>query len=93
MTIERIAGCHKGSDTQVLIDYDIVSFYCCSQLLPSDVEAAAMISLLLLIISLLATTTDNLFVPVLEQLSENMGLSKEVAGVTLHALGEGMPDL
>ena len=52
-----------------------------------------MISFLLLIIILLATTTDNLFVPVLEQLSENMGLSKEVAGVTLHALGEGMPDL
>ena len=52
-----------------------------------------MISLLLLIISLLATTTDNLFVPVLEQLSENMGLSKEVAGVTLPALGKGMPDL
>ena len=81
----------KSSDTQVFFDY--VSFYCCSQLLPSPVEAAAMNSLLLLIISLLATTTDNLFVPVLEQLPENMGLSEEVAGVTLLALGKGMPDL
>ena len=93
MTIKRIAGCHKGSDAQVLIDYDIVSVYCCSQLLPLNVKAAAMISLLLLIISLLATTADNLFVPLLEQLSENMGLSEEVAGVTLLALGKGMPDL
>ena len=53
-------------------------------------KAAAMIIWLLLIISLLATTADNLFVPLLEQLSKNLGLSVEVAGVTLLALANGM---
>ena len=52
-----------------------------------------MIGLLLLIIEPARDHDDNLFVLVLEQLSENTVLSKEVAGVTLHALGKGMPDL
>ena len=68
----------------------LASFYYCSQPLPSYVKAAAMIIWLLLIISLRAATANNLFVPLLEELSENMGLSKEVAEVTLLSLANGI---
>jgi sodium/potassium/calcium exchanger 6 len=48
---------------------------------------------LLLIISLLATTADNFFVPQLETLSDYLKLSPDVAGITLLAIGNGAPDV
>ena len=48
---------------------------------------------LLLLISLLASTADLFFVPQLDALSRDLKLSEDVAGVTLLALGNGMPDV
>lgn len=48
---------------------------------------------LCLLISLLATTADNFFVPQLQVMSDKLRLRPEVAGVTLLALGNGAPDV
>lgn len=48
---------------------------------------------LCLLISLLATTADNFFVPQLQVMSDKLHLRPEVAGVTLLALGNGAPDV
>lgn len=42
---------------------------------------------------MLASTADDYFVPQLNALSERLGLQEDVAGVTLLALGNGMPDV
>ncbi|CAE7938386.1 Slc8b1 [Symbiodinium sp. KB8] len=84
--------CSAGdSDSQALFDY--MSFYACSELLPSPVKAALLLLWLFLLISLLASTADDYFVPQLEALSHCLGLEEDVAGVTLLALGNGMPDV
>jgi len=86
------ANCeHPESDSQALFNY--VTYYYCSQMFPNAIKAVGMVFWLLTVISLLASTADNFFVPALEKLSEDLGLSEEVAGVTLLALGNGMPDL
>lgn len=48
---------------------------------------------LLYLISLLATTADNFFVPPLNLLSEKLRLSPSIAGITLLAIGNGAPDV
>jgi hypothetical protein len=45
------------------------------------------------VLSLLATTADNFFIPQLETLSKYLKLSPDVAGITLLALGNGAPDV
>lgn len=52
-----------------------------------------LIPWLCLLISLLATTADNFFVPQLQVMSDKLRLRPEVAGVTLLALGNGAPDV
>ncbi|CAE7207704.1 CCX3 [Symbiodinium natans] len=84
--------CDGGdSDSQALFDY--MSFYACSELLPSPVKAVLLLLWLGLLIGLLASTADDYFVPQLEALSHCLGLQEDVAGVTLLALGNGMPDV
>jgi len=65
----------------------------CSEVLPQPLKMVLLLIWLVLVISLLATTADLFFVPQLEALSDSLGLSEEVAGVTLLALGNGMPDV
>ena len=48
---------------------------------------------LLYLISLLATTARNFFLPPLDVLSEKLRLSPGIAGITLLALGNGAPDI
>jgi sodium/potassium/calcium exchanger 6 len=73
--------------------FDYVAFYECAGVMPKPVKGAILIAWLVLLISLLGSTADAFFVPLLEELSERMSLSEEVAGVTLLALGNGMPDI
>ncbi|CAK9014242.1 unnamed protein product [Durusdinium trenchii] len=85
--------CELGTagDSQALFDY--MSFYSCSELLPGAVKVCFLLLWLALLISMLASTADDYFVPQLEALSERLGLEEDVAGVTLLALGNGMPDV
>lgn len=85
--------CELGDagESQALFDY--MSFYSCSALLPRAVKAVFLLLWLALLISMLASTADDYFVPQLEALSERLGLQEDVAGVTLLALGNGMPDV
>lgn len=80
-----------GEDSPSLLDY--ASFYSCSSILPDLLKTFFLLVWLLLMISLLATTADSFFVPQLEALSHELGLAEDVAGVTLLALGNGMPDV
>lgn len=79
------------SDASALFDY--VAFYYCSPLLPDFVKTLGLVLWLLVVFMLLSSTADLFFVPTLEKLSNDMGLSEEVAGITLLALGNGMPDV
>jgi len=81
----------EAGESQALFDY--MSFYSCSALLPRAVKAIFLLLWLALLISMLASTADDYFVPQLEALSERLGLQEDVAGVTLLALGNGMPDV
>jgi sodium/potassium/calcium exchanger 6 len=70
-----------------------MKFHYCNM---SKVPVISFILLLLwlvLVISLLATTADNFFVPQLETLSDYLKLSPDVAGITLLAIGNGAPDV
>lgn len=80
-----------GEASMALFDY--TSFYSCSSILPPVLKLFLLVAWLLVIISLLASTADNFFVPQLDALSHELGLSEDVAGVTLLALGNGMPDV
>eukprot|EP00927_Polykrikos_kofoidii_P017544 TRINITY_DN18010_c0_g1_i4.p1 TRINITY_DN18010_c0_g1~~TRINITY_DN18010_c0_g1_i4.p1 ORF type:complete len:561 (+),score=76.09 TRINITY_DN18010_c0_g1_i4:69-1751(+) len=73
--------------------FDYVSFYACAETLPVAVRTCLLIFWLLLLISLLASTADLFFVPQLDALSQDLRLSEDVAGVTLLAFGNGMPDV
>eukprot|EP00933_Yihiella_yeosuensis_P036869 TRINITY_DN30681_c0_g1_i1.p1 TRINITY_DN30681_c0_g1~~TRINITY_DN30681_c0_g1_i1.p1 ORF type:complete len:567 (+),score=49.72 TRINITY_DN30681_c0_g1_i1:108-1808(+) len=79
------------ADSQALFDY--MTFYACSELLSQPIKALLLLVWLGLIISLLASTADDYFVPQLEELSQRFHLAEDVAGVTLLALGNGMPDV
>ncbi|CAJ1426405.1 unnamed protein product [Effrenium voratum] len=83
--------CVLAADSQALVDY--MSFYSCCELLPRAAKACLLLLWLALLISMLASTADDYFVPQLEALSERLGLQEDVAGVTLLALGNGMPDV
>jgi len=52
-----------------------------------------MVVELVLLFTLLGSTADSFFSPVLEQISEDMGLPPRFAGVTFLALGNGAPDV
>ena len=67
--------------------------YCVLGAWPTFAVVAALALWLSLLISLLATTADNFFVPQLETLSMYLDLSPDVAGITLLALGNGAPDV
>jgi len=56
------------------------------------VQVAYFIWLMYLFIAL-GMTADAFFVPILTRISDLLGLSEEVAGVTLVALGNGAPDI
>lgn len=79
------------SKAEALFDYS--EFYSCSEVLPQPLKMVLLLVWLLLVLSLLATTADLFFVPQLEALSCSLGLPEDVAGVTLLALGNGMPDV
>lgn len=79
-----------STDAQALFDY--MSFYSCSEL-PTALKSLLLLLWLALLISLLASTADDYFVPQLERLSCKLRLPEDVAGVTLLALGNGMPDV
>eukprot|EP00403_Amphidinium_massartii_P045511 CAMPEP_0178464644 /NCGR_PEP_ID=MMETSP0689_2-20121128/50948_1 /TAXON_ID=160604 /ORGANISM="Amphidinium massartii, Strain CS-259" /LENGTH=508 /DNA_ID=CAMNT_0020091551 /DNA_START=142 /DNA_END=1668 /DNA_ORIENTATION=+ len=74
-----------------LMDYP--SYYHCVEGPPVILKAVLLMMWLGMMISLLASTADNFFVPQLETMSERLHLSEDVAGVTLLALGNGMPDV
>jgi len=76
--------CHSEG----LIDY-MSLYYCHSKV----AGVVVMVAMLFYTLSLLATTADNYFVPVLETLSKILHLKEDVAGVTLIALGNGAPDV
>jgi len=76
--------CHSDG----LIDY-MSLYYCQSKV----IGVVVMLVMLFYTLSLLATTADNHFVPVLETLSQILHLKEDVAGVTLIALGNGAPDV
>ena len=81
-------------DEAGLIDYQ--QLYWCQTSSTRQVFVLILISFqLLYLISLLASTADNFFVVQLKQLSSPsiFNLSKDVAGVTLLALGNGAPDI
>jgi len=60
----------------------------------SVAPAVSLLVLWLLILFLaLGTVADNFFCPCLASMSDTLGLSQNVAGVTLLALGNGAPDL
>ncbi|CAE8741006.1 unnamed protein product, partial [Polarella glacialis] len=80
-----------GSDAEALFDY--MSFFSCAEVLPQALKAVLLLVWLILLISLLASTADFFFVPQLEQLALDLRLTEDVAGVTLLALGNGMPDV
>jgi len=78
-------------DSQALFDY--MEFYDCEDSLPLAVKCLLLLVWFGLLISLMATTADNFFIPQLEKLSAKLKLSEDMAGVTLLALGNGMPDV
>ncbi|CAK0856210.1 unnamed protein product [Prorocentrum cordatum] len=90
-TWARRESCSSESKAEALFDYS--EFYSCSEILPQPLKMVLLLIWLLLVLSLLATTADLFFVPQLEALSCRLGLSEDVAGVTLLALGNGMPDV
>jgi sodium/potassium/calcium exchanger 6 len=79
------------ADAQALFDY--MAYYSCAEALPLVVKVPLLVIWLVLLISLLASTADLFFVPQLDALSRDLQLSEDVAGVTLLALGNGMPDV
>lgn len=79
------------AESEALFDY--MSFWTCAQVLPLPAKVVLLVVWLILLISLLASTADNFFVPQLEEMSRRLGLPEDVAGVTLLALGNGMPDV
>lgn len=73
--------------------FDYMAFYSCAQVLPTPLKALLLLVWLIILISLLASTADLFFVPQLDAMSRDLGLPEDVAGVTLLALGNGMPDV
>lgn len=90
LTFEEPCGV-QDAESAALFDY--MSFYTCAQVLPSSVKALLLFVWLIILISLLASTADLFFVPQLDAMSNDLGLAEDVAGVTLLALGNGMPDV
>eukprot|EP00448_Togula_jolla_P010846 CAMPEP_0170608096 /NCGR_PEP_ID=MMETSP0224-20130122/21403_1 /TAXON_ID=285029 /ORGANISM="Togula jolla, Strain CCCM 725" /LENGTH=583 /DNA_ID=CAMNT_0010933301 /DNA_START=37 /DNA_END=1788 /DNA_ORIENTATION=+ len=78
-------------ESQALFDY--ATFFSCAEGLPVYLRFILLLVWLLLLISLLASTADSFFVPQLNRISHDLGLPEDVAGVTLLALGNGMPDV
>eukprot|EP00929_Paragymnodinium_shiwhaense_P102659 TRINITY_DN65873_c0_g1_i1.p1 TRINITY_DN65873_c0_g1~~TRINITY_DN65873_c0_g1_i1.p1 ORF type:complete len:694 (-),score=139.17 TRINITY_DN65873_c0_g1_i1:58-1869(-) len=70
-----------------------MAYYACAEAFPKALRFVLLLLWLGLLICLLASTADNFFVPQLEALSLDLRLSEDVAGVTLLALGNGMPDV
>ncbi|CAK0847487.1 unnamed protein product [Prorocentrum cordatum] len=81
----------EGADSDSLFDY--LAFYSCAGALPTPLRGVLLLVWLVLLISLLASTADMFFVPQLEAMCQRLGLPDDVAGVTLLALGNGMPDV
>ena len=81
-------------DEAGIIDYQKL-YYCHDSHVARVFILLLICSLLLYLISLLASTADNFFVVQLQQLSSPaiFNLSRDVAGVTLLALGNGAPDI
>eukprot|EP00731_Ephydatia_muelleri_P028400 Em0020g44a len=76
---------------RVLIDY--LSFTLCDLIRVKPLAYVVLALWLFYLISLLATTARNFFVPPLDVLSEKLRLSPSIAGITLLALGNGAPDI
>eukprot|EP00123_Amoebidium_parasiticum_P001463 comp12564_c0_seq1/m.7562 comp12564_c0_seq1/g.7562 ORF comp12564_c0_seq1/g.7562 comp12564_c0_seq1/m.7562 type:complete len:753 (-) comp12564_c0_seq1:294-2552(-) len=82
------------SDEAALFDY--ISMIYCSRILSNAVGLAKVVLypiLIILMLSLLASTAEHFFCPTLEILSEELKLSPAVAGITLLAFGNSAPDV
>jgi sodium/potassium/calcium exchanger 6 len=76
----------------VLFNY-LTSLYCAEGDVATAFVFIGLLLLLIIAISLLASTADIFFVPPLEYLSDKLKLSPDIAGITLLALGNGAPDV
>ena len=79
--------CANASDSRY------TTFVFCAMSGSEPVACVLLLAWLLLLLSVLATTADFFFVPPLTMLSDRLGLSPAVAGITLLALGNGAPDV
>ena len=64
-----------------------------SVIIPLGVRFSLQIIIILVVFYLLGTTADGYMAPSLEQISNKLGFSEQLAGVTFLALANGAPDV
>eukprot|EP00941_MAST-03F_sp_MAST-3F-sp1_P001458 g1458.t1 len=85
------AHCPLGTNGSQLINY-FELYYCFFDGIP-EIGLVVIGGWVLTVFSLLASTADNFFVPMLETLSSELKLSPATAGITLLAFGNCAPDI